>query len=51
MMFLLLMQTQGTRIKHFTKKELAKEKKYTPKRTSITTINLMKELELTDGIG
>ena len=34
--------------KTFTKKELAKEKIYTPKRTSITTINLMKELELTD---
>ena len=36
--------------KTFTKKELAKEKIYTPKRTSITTINLMKELELTDGM-
>lgn len=34
--------------KVFNKKELAKEKIYTPKRTSITTINLMKELNLTD---
>ncbi|MFR5950954.1 MAG: LysR family transcriptional regulator [Clostridia bacterium] len=36
--------------KVFNKKELAKEKIYTPKRTSITTINLMKELNLTDGM-
>lgn len=37
--------------KVFNKEELAKEKIYTPKRTSITTINLMKELNLTDGMG
>ena len=36
--------------KVFNKEELAKEKIYTPKRTSITTINLMKELNLTDGM-
>lgn len=36
--------------KVFNKEELAKEKIYTPKRTSITTINLMKELKLTDGM-
>lgn len=36
--------------KVFNKRELAKEKIYTPKRTSITTINLMKELNLTDGM-
>ena len=34
--------------KTFTKKELAKEKIYAPKKTSITSINLMKELNLTD---
>ena len=32
------------------KQQLSKEKIYTPKRTSITTINLMKELNLTDGM-
>lgn len=37
--------------KVFNKEKLAKEKIYTPKRTSITTINLMKELNLTDGMG
>lgn len=36
--------------KVFNKEELTKEKIYTPKRTSITTINLMKELNLTDGM-
>lgn len=36
--------------KVFNKEELAKEKIYTPKRTSIATINLMKELNLTDGM-
>ena len=34
----------------FSKEKLAQEKIYTPKRTSITTINLMKELNLTDGM-
>lgn len=34
--------------KIFNKEQLTKEKIYTPKRTSITTINLMKELNLTD---
>ncbi len=34
--------------KIFNKEQLSKEKIYTPKRTSITTINLMKELNLTD---
>ena len=34
--------------KVFNKEQLSKEKIYTPKRTSITTINLMKELNLTD---
>ena len=32
------------------KDKLSKKKIYTPKRTSITTINLMKELNLTDGM-
>lgn len=32
----------------FNKEQLAKEKIYTPKKTSITTINLMKELNLTE---
>lgn len=36
--------------KVFNKEKLSKEKIYTPKRTSITTINLMKELNLTDGM-
>ena len=36
--------------KIFNKEQLSKEKIYTPKRTSITTINLMKELNLTDGM-
>ena len=36
--------------KVFNKEQLSKEKIYTPKRTSITTINLMKELNLTDGM-
>ena len=34
--------------KIFTKEQLAKEKIYAPKKTSITSINLMKELNLTD---
>ena len=36
--------------KVFNKEKLSKKKIYTPKRTSITTINLMKELNLTDGM-
>ena len=34
----------------FNKEKLAKEKIYAPKKTSLTSINLMKELNLTDGM-